>query len=85
MLIEVSPQAQQYVNQQVALGRYSSAADLIDAAVVALREREQERDELREMLRPSLDEANRGQTVPANAERIKALGRKLLASIKDDA
>ena len=83
MALELSPQTQQYVDQQVALGRYSSPEAVIDAAVGALRDSEQQRDELRAFIRPAIEEANRGETLPADAERIKRLGRQLLASLKE--
>lgn len=85
MPIELSPQSLEYVRQQVALGRYQSPEAMIDAAIRALRTSQQDQDELRDLLRPAIEEANRGETRPANAERIKQLGRQLLASLKETA
>lgn len=85
MSIELSPQALEYVHQQVALGRYQSPEAMVDAAILALRTSQQEQDELCALLRPAIEEANRGETRPADAERIKLLGRQLLASLKETA
>ena len=82
MTIELSPAALQYVQQQVALGRYRSAEAVIDAAVGALRDWDERQEELRTLVAPAIEEADRGETRPADAERIKTLGRQLLASLK---
>lgn len=83
MSIELSPQTQQYIDQQVALGRYKSPEEMIDAAVVALRDRELEQQELQALLAPAIEEADRGETKAPDAARIKLLGRQLLASLKE--
>lgn len=80
MSLELSPESLEYVQQQVALGNYPSEQAALDAAVDALRKRERKIEELRAMLQPAIDEMDRGEGTPFDAEEIKRLGRERLAA-----
>jgi putative addiction module CopG family antidote len=80
MSIDISPQTLEYVNQQVALGQFESPAAMIEAAVNSFRERQQQLQELRAFLQEGIDAADRGETLPADADRIKRMGRELRAA-----
>lgn len=80
MSLELSPESLEYVQQQVALGNYPSEQAALDAAVDALRKRECKIEELRAMLQPAIDEMDRGEGTPFDAEEIKRLGRERLAA-----
>lgn len=74
---------QQFVQQEVASGRYRSEEDLLCAGLRLLRERERRLQALREDIEPALGQLDRGEGKPLDAESIKARGRKRLAAEGD--
>ena len=82
MRIELSAKSQQFVDEQVALGNYVTPQEVVDAAIVALARQQERLAELRNLLQPAIDECDRGESTPIDAEEIKRLGREQL-KLKD--
>jgi antitoxin ParD1/3/4 len=70
----------QFVEQEIASGKYRSEEDLVCEGLRLLRERERRLQALREEIGPALEQLDRGEGKPLNAEEIKARGRKRLAA-----
>lgn len=73
------PELQDFVRQELASGKYESEADVVCEGLRLLRERERRLEALREELRPALEQLDRGEREPMDAEAIKAEGRRQLA------
>ena len=84
MNVSLRPELQAYVEEQVRAGHYSSADDLINAALETLRQQEEtDPDALAELRREidvGLRELERGECDDWDPEEIKAEGRRLLAA-----
>ena len=74
---------QQFVQQEIASGKYRSEEDLLCAGLRLLRERERRLQALREDVEPALEQLDRGEGKPLDAESIKARGRGRLAAKGD--
>jgi len=62
MTVQITPECEQFVQQLVAQGAYSSNAAVVDEALRLLKHR----DELRAEIRRGLDELDRGERIPAD-------------------
>lgn len=83
MSIDLSPEAAQYIEQQVATGQFKSSREVVDAALAALRARQSKLEELQESVRVGWEEADRGEFVTGfSAESLQAKGREYLATKK---
>ena len=71
---------QQFVQQELACGRYRSEEDVVCEALRLLRERERRLQALREDVDAGLKQLDRGEGQPLDAESIKARGRQRLAA-----
>jgi len=68
----------EFLQSAVASGRYQSEADVICEGLRLLREREIRIQLLRDELKPALEELDRGEGKPLDADEVKAEGRKRL-------
>ncbi len=71
---------QHFVQQEVASGKYRSEEDVVCEGLRLLREREGRLQALREDIEPALEQLDRGEGGPLDAESIKTRGRKRLAA-----
>ena len=71
---------QQFVQQEIASGRYQSEEDVVREGLRLLRERDRRLQALREDIQPALEQLDRGEGERLDAESIKARGRKRLAA-----
>ena len=82
MELTLRPDLQQFVDEKVRAGQYSGAAEVLEEALVLLREQErscpEELEELRREIQIGLDASAAGQTAPWSADEIKSEGRRLL-------
>jgi putative addiction module CopG family antidote len=79
MLHGLPADLEQFMEQELAAGKYASREELVAEAVRLLRERERRVKELREEILPALERLDRGEGEPLNAGDIKARGMKRLA------
>lgn len=70
----------QFVEREIASGKYQSEAEVICEGLRTLRERERRLEALRKDVQAGLDQLDRGEGAPLDAESIKARGRQRLAS-----
>jgi putative addiction module CopG family antidote len=70
---------EQFIEQELAAGKYASKEELIAEAVRLLCERERRVKELRDEIFPALERLDRGEGEPLDAEDIKARGMRRLA------
>jgi len=70
----------QFVEREIASGKYQSEAEVICEALRILRERERRLEALRKDVQAGLEQVDRGEGAPLDAESIKARGRQRLAS-----
>ena len=80
MSMSLPQDLQQFVQQEIASGKYRSEEDLLCAGLRLLRERERRLQALREDIKPALEQLDRGEGEPLDAESIKARSRKRLAA-----
>ena len=79
MLSGLPADLEQFMEQELAAGKYASREELVAEAVRLLRKRERRVKELREEILPALERLDRGEGEPLDAEDIKARGVKRLA------
>lgn len=83
MDISLTPELEQFIEETVKTGRYRSVSDLINLAVSLLKDEEnldeEGTKELRRLVTVGVEEADRGDLAPWDAEEIKAEGRRRLA------
>jgi antitoxin ParD1/3/4 len=70
------PEIEQFVREEVASGKYRSEEEVVCAGLRLLREREARLQALRNDVLPALEQLDRGEGQPLDAESIKARGRK---------
>jgi putative addiction module CopG family antidote len=70
-MIELTPQQQQFVDSQLALGIYKEPAEVVGFALTLLQRRQQEYDQLR----AAIDQFNRGEYEPLDIEDVKRRGQ----------
>jgi antitoxin ParD1/3/4 len=87
MNISLTKELENYVSQKLESGMYHSASEVIRDGLRLMKERDELHQsklaELRKEIAIGVDQADRGQVQPFNAEvtaRIKARGRKRLAA-----
>ncbi len=73
------PELAQFVQQELANGKYQSEEEMLCEGLRLLREREQRVEALRADLMPALEQLDRGEGKELDVEDIKARGRKRLA------
>jgi antitoxin ParD1/3/4 len=80
MNVVLNPELQRFVEDQIKLGRYASAGDLIQSAISRLQTSDELSDveDLRQEAAIGLREADRGEFVQFTAETVIAEGRKIL-------
>jgi len=79
MSVSMPPDIDTFVHQAVATGMYESEEAVIVAGLRLLQERERRVEELRNELRPALEELDRGRGKPLNMEAIIQRGRERFA------
>jgi antitoxin ParD1/3/4 len=80
MVINLPPDLDAFVHQQIEAGRYESVEMVIIAALRLLQEHERKLEELRAELRPALESLDRGEGIPLDMEDIIRRGRARLAA-----
>lgn len=79
MVLALPDDLQKFVQDEIASGRFQSTDDVICEALRRLREHERRLDELRAELQTGIDQLDRGEGIPFDAEDIKRRGRERLA------
>lgn len=72
MTISLTPDLQQYVDNQVRDGRFASADAAVAEAVRMMKEREEKLAWLRREVQKGVDQLDRGEGAPLDIEEIKA-------------
>jgi len=91
MTVTLSPQLEQYVEQKVATGEYSSVSDVLNAALHQLQHGEQQDEDDIEIVKAALQVADHqfasgqyrtytSETLQTLADEIKAKGRAQLSA-----
>jgi antitoxin ParD1/3/4 len=87
MNIALSPEMQRFVEEKVKAGYFTSPSEVIDSALNVLKESEaltpEALDELRREVRVGLEELERGEGQPWDAEEIKARVREQAARARE--
>ena len=72
MNVSLTPELERYINQKIESGLYQTASEVVRAGLRLLEEREdlhrQTVEELRRKLQAGIDEADRGELSPLDAE-----------------
>lgn len=75
MTISLSPEMQRFVEEKVKSGQYTSADDVMRHALALLRAQDtttpDDVAELRLLLAPALEQADRGQLTPLDMDEVK--------------
>lgn len=80
MVLALPDDLKKFVQNEVASGRFRSTEDVICEALRRLREHERQLDELRADLQIGIDQLDRGEGIPFDAEDIKReIQERLLA------
>lgn len=79
MTVEIPPELEQYVQQELSKGEYRSEGELILDAVRVLRELKTRHEQLRRNIQSAIAQSDRGESEPLDIEAIKAEGRERLA------
>jgi antitoxin ParD1/3/4 len=89
MNVSLTPALEEWVSKKVEGGLYSSASEVVREALRLLQDHEQLREirlaELRREVAIGLEQAERGDLKPFDAEEIKRLGREQLAREQESA
>jgi antitoxin ParD1/3/4 len=76
-IVELSlpPDLEAFVNAKIAEGQYQSRAEMVQEALIFLRERDRQRElrlqDLRKEIQVGLDQLQRGERTPLDIESIK--------------
>lgn len=76
MTIQLPPKIEALIDEQIARGRYASAAEVIEAAVRLLEERERRLEHLRSLLLAAEEETRRGDVVEWTPELRRQIRRE---------
>ena len=79
MTVTIPPEFVPFVEQLVASGEFQSQESVIGEALELLREERQQFQELQAEIAIGIDQANRGEVVPFDADKIIASARKQFA------
>lgn len=83
MHVELSDRTERWITEQMSSGRYRSPDELIAHALRVLSERDHDRqaatDRLRREVMIGIDQADRGELTPFDADEIRREGRRALA------
>jgi antitoxin ParD1/3/4 len=83
MDITLTPELEHLVQDKVASGLYASESEVVREALRLLKNRDELKllavEDLRREIQRGLDQLDRGESVPLDAERIKSEGRRRLA------
>ena len=83
MDVTLTPELEHLIQDKVASGLYTSESEVIREALRLLKDRDELKflavEDLRREIRKGLDQLDRGESVPLDAERIKSEGRRRLA------
>lgn len=86
MNVSLTEELEQFVQSQVESGMYYSASEVIRDGLRLLKEKDLLRqikiEELRKEIQKGINSLEAGESVPFDAEKIKAEGRKRLAAKK---
>jgi antitoxin ParD1/3/4 len=85
MATALPPDLLQFIERELASGKYRSEDDVICDALRLLREREQRIETLRAEIGPAIDQLDRGEGRPLDGEAIKARGRQRLTANRENA
>ena len=84
MQVTLSPEMKEYIAEKVRAGQFASADEAVNFLLAAARDQErlapEEIDELRAELDPAIAEADRGEFVDVDVEKIIAERRAALAA-----
>jgi antitoxin ParD1/3/4 len=80
MTESLPPELVQFLRQELDSGRYESETAVLCAGLRLLQEREDRLRALRREITPALEQLDRGEGKPLDAEAIKARGRRRLAA-----
>lgn len=80
MNVSLTPELEQLVNDKLATGLYQTASEVVREALRLLKERDQEREDLRAEVRAGLDAASQGRSKSYDTPS----GRRLRDRIKMD-
>ncbi len=73
MQIQLSGKAEEIVNEQLALGSYTDAAQFVSEIILrAEKEDKRKLSKLRQAIQIGLDQLNRGEGVPLDLDKINA-------------
>ncbi|MDZ8221694.1 MULTISPECIES: type II toxin-antitoxin system ParD family antitoxin [unclassified Nostoc] len=67
MYIQIKPELEQFIQAQLASGRFASADDVINEAFKLLQEREQRLEELRQKIAVGIEQIEAGQVTDGEA------------------
>ncbi len=79
MTVEIPPELEQYVQEELARGEYRSQEELIADAVRVLRELKNRHERLRRDVETAIAQSERGESRPLDVAAIKVEGRRRLA------
>ncbi|MBN2577391.1 MAG: type II toxin-antitoxin system ParD family antitoxin [Pirellulales bacterium] len=82
MTVSMPPDLDAFIHQAVATGMYESEEAVIVAGLRLLQDRSRRLEELRDELRPALEELDRGEGKPLDIEDVIRRGHERLASEK---
>ena len=74
-MIQLTPQQQQFVDAQIALGAFKGPAEVVGVALSLLQQRQREYDQLK----MAIGQVERGEYAPLDIEDVKRRGRDRMA------
>ena len=80
--ITLSPEVERFVTEEVESGQYATEDEVVNALLEKEMRRKSECAWLKEQVALGLEQAERGEFVEFDAEKIKLEGRKRLAACK---
>ena len=84
MTVSIPNELRQFIEGEVACGKYRSEEEVVAEAIALLRERERKRDAIRKDIQVGLDELDRGDRKTMDIEDVKARGRQRLSERGND-
>jgi len=72
MTVSIPPEFEQFVAQQLALGEYQSAEEVISAGLQVLQEVKRRQAEFREEVQAGVTELDRGEGIKVSQEGLRA-------------